>query len=269
MSTPCFVANWKMYKGIAEAQSYLQTLEKRSAQGTAYASLFETDRAEIILAPPFTALSFVSEFLKRSSLRVDLAAQNVHYEGEGAFTGEVSPSMLRDVGCRYVIIGHSERRQFFGETDAEIHRKLNAIIKCGLRPILCIGETLQERQDGKTGSVLEHQLKQAFGKFLQGDEEAAGVPEWIIAYEPVWAIGTGQTPTPGEVGSVLQQIGKSLFEGLKSRRPRVLYGGSVNEGNIEIFMKEQALDGVLVGGASLSADKFLEIIKRGTSVKKD
>lgn len=267
MSTPCFVANWKMNKGIAEAEAYLQTFEKHAAQRTG-APLAETDRAETILAPPFTALSFVSEFLKRSSLRVDLAAQNVHYRGEGAFTGEISPSMLRDVGCRYVIIGHSERRHIFGETDPEIRRKLDAVIKRGLRPILCIGETLEERQGGRTWAVLESQLSKAFGKFLQGHEEPAYVSEWIIAYEPVWAIGTGQTPTPGDVASVHQKVREYLSEGLKKGRPRILYGGSVNEDNIETFMKEKEIDGVLVGGASLSADKFLKIIDRGTLVKR-
>jgi len=268
MSIPCFVANWKMNKGIAEAEAFLQTFEKHAAQGFA-PSLLDNNLADIIISPPFTALSFVSEFLKRSSLRVDLAAQNVHYEGKGAFTGEIAPSMLRDVGCRYVIIGHSERRQFFGESDAEIHRKLNAIIKWGLKPILCIGETLQERLNGKTWAVLEQQLRQAFGKLLGGPAKAVSLSEWLIAYEPVWAIGTGETPAPGDAGSVLQKIQACLSEGLKGGRPRVLYGGSVNENNIEIFMKEKAIDGVLVGGASLSAEKFLEIIKRGASVKKN
>ncbi len=267
MSPPCFVANWKMNKGIAEAESYLYALEKHTAQQMD-TPLSKIDFAETILAPPFTALSFVSEFLKQSSLRVDLAGQNVHYGGEGAFTGEIAPSMLREVGCRYVIIGHSERRQIFGETDPEIHEKLDAIVKCDLRPILCIGETLQERKDGKTWAVLERQLSEAFGEILQGHGTPENISEWIIAYEPVWAIGTGQTPTPGDVASVHRKVRECLCQGLKKGRPRILYGGSVNETNIETFMKEKQIDGVLVGGASLSADKLIKIIERGTAVKR-
>ncbi|MFQ5579095.1 MAG: triose-phosphate isomerase [Nitrospiria bacterium] len=278
MSRLCFVANWKMNKSIPEAEAYLRTFEEHAARRGIIAPLLdvglaETNLAEIILAPPFTALSFVSEFLKRSSLRVDLTAQNVHYEGGGAFTGEISPPMLRDVGCGYVIIGHSERRQLFGETDEAIHRKLEAVIAYGLRPILCIGETLLERQAGKTWSVLKRQLEQTFGKFLHGREEGARLPEWIVAYEPVWAIGSGQTPTPEDVGSVLQKIGgffsEGLAEGQEKSRPRILYGGSVNEDNIETFMKDRELDGVLVGGASLSAEKFLKIVECGTSARRN
>ncbi|MFQ5950389.1 MAG: triose-phosphate isomerase family protein, partial [Nitrospiria bacterium] len=178
---------------------------------------------------------------------------------------EISPSMLRDVGCRYVIIGHSERRRLFGETDAQIHLKLDAAVKAGLNPILCVGETLQERREGKTWAVLERQLREAFGgNFI---EETGDFSGHIIAYEPVWAIGTGQTANPGDAESVHQRIKTFISEGTKRGVPHVLYGGSVTENNIEALMKEAHVDGVLVGGSSLSAESFLKIIKLGAAVK--
>jgi triosephosphate isomerase len=267
MPTLCFVANWKMNKTIAEAAAWLREMEK-------YASLLPATGWEAVLAAPFTLLGSISEFLKTSPLKIGLAAQNVHFEEKGAYTGEISPVMLRDVGCRYVIIGHSERRLQFWETDLLIRQKIKAAQKAGLIPILCVGETRRERKEGKTIRVINQQLKKA----LRSDDPQPGfkassrkmiLDRFIIAYEPVWAIGTGETPTPAEVEAVHQQIRnffKPAMGGAASDIP-ILYGGSVTDQNIERFMKEPDVDGVLAGGASLSADSFYKMIDRGIKAK--
>jgi triosephosphate isomerase len=260
MRQPCFVANWKMHKTIPEALDYLRTLEKslRDLPSGAW---------EAILAPPFTALAAVSAFLKgiSASVRIGLAAQNVHYEEAGAHTGEISPLMLRDVGCQYVIIGHSERRVEFGETDRLIHRKIEAAFRTGLAPILCVGEKGDERKAGKTLAVIHQQLKEGLPR-NPPDQKGPGL---MIAYEPVWAIGTGETPQPSEVEAVHQEIRKVLQSAWgEAEASRILYGGSVNLQNIASFMKEADIDGVLVGGASLSAETFSKMIALGTEAKK-
>jgi triosephosphate isomerase len=267
MPTPCFVANWKMNKTIAEAIAWLREMEKHQP-------LLPERGWEVILAAPFTLLCSISEFLKTSSLKIGLAAQNVHFEEKGAYTGEISPLMLRDVGCRYVIIGHSERRLQFWETDLLIRQKIKGAQKAGLIPILCVGETRRERKEGKTIRVINHQLKKA----LRSDDPQSGatagsrkmiLDRFIIAYEPVWAIGTGETPTPPEVESVHRQI-RSFFKpamGEAASDIPILYGGSVTEKNIEGFMKEPDVDGALVGGASLSAESFYKMIDRGVKAK--
>lgn len=263
----CFVANWKMNKTIAEAIAWLREMEK-------FQPLLPATGWEAILAAPFTTFASIFEFLKGSALKIGLAAQNVHFEEKGAYTGEISPLMLRDVGCRYVIIGHSERRLQFWETDLLIRQKIKAAQKAGLVPILCVGETRRERREGKTMRVINHQLKKA----LRSDDPKSGarassrkmiLDRFIIAYEPVWAIGTGETPTPPEVKAVHQQI-RNFFKpamGEEAEKIPILYGGSVTEQNIEGFIKEPDVNGVLAGGASLSADSFCKMIDRGIKAK--
>jgi triosephosphate isomerase len=256
MRTPCFIANWKMNKTIGEAREYLQALEKRWPQ-------LPKSPWEAVIAPPFTMLAPMADFVKERSLRVGLAGQNVHFEERGAYTGEISPLMLRDAGCRFVIIGHSERRSYFGETNALIHKKIGAALRAGLIPILCVGETREEREEEKTWEVIERQLREAL------DDLRPGPSDWIIAYEPVWAIGTGLTPQPSEAESVHRQIrdfSRSLW-GEEADTPRVLYGGSATEKNIAAFMEEADIDGVLAGGASLFADSFCNMIELGVKAK--
>ncbi|MDC4224099.1 MAG: triose-phosphate isomerase [Candidatus Manganitrophus sp.] len=256
MRTSCFVANWKMNKTIGEARDYLQAVEKRWPQ------LPETSW-EAVIAPPFTMLAPMADFVKERSLQVGLAGQNVHFEERGAYTGEISPLMLRDAGCRYVIIGHSERRTYFGETNALIHKKVGAALRAGLIPILCVGETREERQEERTWEVIERQLREAL------DDLRPGPSDWIIAYEPVWAIGTGLTPQPSEAETVHRQI-RDFFRsrsGEAADTPRILYGGSATEKNIAAFMEEADIDGVLAGGASLFADSFCNMIELGVKAK--
>lgn len=256
MRTPCFVANWKMNKTIGEAREYLQSVEKRWPQ-------LPEGPWEAIVAPPFTLLSPMADFVKGRSLQIGLAGQNVHFEERGAYTGEISPLMLRDAGCRFVIVGHSERRTYFGETNALIHKKVAAALRAGLIPILCVGETRKEREEEKTWEVIERQLREAL------DDLRPGPSDWMIAYEPVWAIGTGLTPQPAEAEAVHRQI-RDFFRALSkdaAGTPRILYGGSATEKNIAAFMEETDIDGVLAGGASLFADSFCNMIERGVKAK--
>ncbi|NKE69429.1 triose-phosphate isomerase [Candidatus Manganitrophus noduliformans] len=257
MRTPCFIANWKMNKTIAEAREYLQAVEKRWPQlpGAPW---------ETIVAPPFTMLAPMADFLKERPLQIGLAGQNVHFEERGAYTGEVSPLMLRDAGCRHVIIGHSERRTYFGETNALIHKKIGGALRAGLIPILCVGETREEREEEKTGEVIERQIREAL------DDLRPGPSDWIIAYEPVWAIGTGLTPQPSEAEEVHRRIRdffRSLSKEEEADTPRILYGGSATEKNIAAFMEEADIDGVLAGGASLFAESFCNMIDLGVKAK--
>lgn len=263
MRTPCFIANWKMNKTIGEARDYLQTVEKRWPQ-------LPKAPWEAIVAPPFTMLAPMAEYLRVGAthasppqVQIELAGQNVHFEERGAYTGEISPLMLRDAGCRFVIIGHSERRTYFGETNAVIHKKVGAALRAGLIPILCVGETREEREEEKTWEVIERQLREAL------DDLRPGPSDWIIAYEPVWAIGTGLTPQPSEAESVHRQI-RDFFRSLSGEEadtPRILYGGSATEKNIAAFMEEADIDGVLAGGASLFADSFCNMIELGVKAK--
>ncbi|MBI3803823.1 MAG: triose-phosphate isomerase [Nitrospirae bacterium] len=256
MRTPCFVANWKMNKNRGEALVYLQEMEKRWPQ-------LPPLPFEAIVTPPFTLLAPMADYLKGGSVPVGLGGQNTHFEERGAYTGEISPLMLRDAGCRYVIIGHSERRIYFGETNAIIHKKVAAALRAGLIPILCVGETREEREENKTWEVIERQLREA------QDDLRPGPSDWIIAYEPVWAIGTGLTPQPEEAESTHRQI-RDYFLSLSEEgadTPRLLYGGSVTEKNIALFMEEADIDGVLAGGASLSAESFGNMIELGVKAK--
>jgi len=211
---------------------------------------------EVVVAPPFTALTVVAQALQGSPIR--LAAQNVHWEAKGAFTGEISTGQLKDAGCTAVIIGHSERRQHFGETDETVAKRLKAALGAGLTPIVCIGETLAQREDQKTWRVLEVQLKGALEGF-----QASELSSLVIAYEPVWAIGTGKTASPQQAQEAHDYARKMTArihgDGL-AKSVRILYGGSVTPDNVDTLMSEPDVDGALVGGASLKAESFLRII---------
>jgi triosephosphate isomerase len=244
VARPCFVANWKMNKTVEESISYIRLFQEQR-------TTLSIQNCDLILAPPYTALFSIWKIISGFSRPIGLAAQNLYYEADGPYTGEISARMLCEIGCQYVIIGHSERRIHFGETDFSVAAKVHAAISAGLTPILCVGESAKEREDGKTIEVVQRQVKEGFCK-IEGD-----LSHCIVAYEPIWAIGTGKTPTPSELEQVHQKIAQSV------RGPRVIYGGSVNEGNVAAFMKEPHVDGMLVGGASLSAETFLNIIQVG------
>ncbi len=246
--TPVLVGNWKMYGTVAETRRLLSDLLPRVA-GVA-------DR-EIVVAPPFTSLTAAAEAVAGSNVAV--AAQNVHWESQGAFTGEVSAPMLREAGCTAAIVGHSERRQLFGETDANVNRRLRAALSGGLRVIACVGETWPEREAGETFAVVERQVRAAL---LEVDP--AGIRDVSIAYEPVWAIGTGKTATPDEaeeVHAAIRRLVAGQFGADKAREMRILYGGSVKPDNIDALMAKPDLDGALVGGASLDAAGFARIVR--------
>ena len=239
--------NWKMYKTVEESVAFAKRLRQE---------LPKTDGIEVAICPPFTALASVAEVLRASE--IGLGAQDVHFEEEGAFTGEVSPKMLKNTGCRYVLIGHSERRAYFSETNALIHQKLRAALRGGLTPVLCVGERLEEREKGKTTEVVENHMS-----VLKGieKEEAKKV---VIAYEPVWAIGTGKTATPAQAQEVhlyIRKLLQALYGGEMANATRILYGGSVKPENSEALVREPDIDGALVGGASLDVASFIKIIQ--------
>jgi triosephosphate isomerase len=245
---PFMAGNWKMNKTTGEAINLVREL-KTAISGV--------KGVEVAVAPPFTALYAVCKELEGSSIR--LAAQNLYWEEKGAFTGEVSPLMLKEVGCHYVIIGHSERRQFFGETDETVNRRIKAALAQGLKVIFCIGEILKEREEGKTFSVIERQVEDGLKNL--SDKE---IKNMVIAYEPVWAIGTGKTATPGQAEEVHRFIrGKieKLYSREVSEEIRIQYGGSVTPENIKGLMEQANIDGALVGGASLKAESFSKIVR--------
>jgi len=242
--------NWKMYKDHNEAYNLALTLKERLA---------DISSIKVVICPSFTSLHTVSLALKGSSLL--LGAQDVHWEKEGAFTGAISPLMLLLLGCRYVIIGHSERRNLFQETNKTINLKLKAVLKENLTPILCIGETLQEREKGNTELVIEDQLK---GGLV--DLPAEDVGKMVLAYEPVWAIGTGKTATPKQANDVHIFIRKKIEEKVGqeiAKNMSILYGGSVKPENAKDLLREPDIDGALVGGASLNEESFEKIVRSG------
>ena len=250
MRTPVLAANWKMHKTVAEATAFT----------TAFLPLVaEVDDAEIVLAPPFTALAAVAGACRGSN--VAAAAQNAHWEPRGAFTGEVSLDMVRDAGASHVIIGHSERRHLFGEQDDAVNRKARAVLAAGLTPIVCIGETLAEREADETGAVLDRQIE---GGLAGLDADASG--SLVVAYEPVWAIGTGRTATPEQAQEAHAHIRRRLAalagEGA-AERCRLLYGGSVKPANAADLAAQPDVDGALVGGASLDPRSFAAIVAAG------
>lgn len=249
---PIIFGNWKMHKTIGEARE----LARAIARG------ISTDRIEIGVAPPFTCLSAVAEVIKGS--RVHLAAQNAHWEMEGAFTGEISPKFAVDSGCDYVIIGHSERRQRFGETNQAVNNKLKSSFSVGLNAILCVGESLEEREAGKTENVVGHQIKECLNGISSSQMRSL-----VIAYEPIWAIGTGKTATAEqaqEVHSFIRAFLKDLYGGETSGSLRIQYGGSVKPENSSSLIKEADIDGFLVGGASLKAESFIKIVENSLEV---
>ncbi len=241
--------NWKMHlsaaKSVALAEEILHGEVPRSV--------------DVAVCPPFVYLTAVGEVVRGSS--VQLGAQNVHYADQGAFTGEVSPSMLLDVGCQCVILGHSERRQLFAETDVMVNRKLEAVMKAGLTAIVCVGETLAQREAGETFRVIASQMAGSVGSI-----PPSLVDRLVVAYEPVWAIGTGKTATPEqaqEVHADLRNWLQSRYNSSLAAATRIIYGGSVKPENAEMLLKQPDIDGALVGGASLSAKDFLEIVAAG------
>jgi len=248
MRKPLIAANWKMYKTPAQAQEYVKNFLPLVA---------DHDRDEIVLCPSATSLCVVAEALKGSGIAV--GGQNMHFAEEGAYTGETSPLMLKALGATRVIIGHSERRQYFGETDEMVNQKIHAAVKNGLTPIVCIGEVLEEREAGKTEEVLLRQAEKA----LKGVEPETA-ESFVIAYEPVWAIGTGRTATPEMAGlahfyirsEVARLLGRKTADNM-----RILYGGSVKPDNASALLNQPEIDGALVGGASLDPVSFSKIVK--------
>jgi triosephosphate isomerase len=248
MRRPLIVGNWKMNKTASEAVAFIQAIQERMSG---------SPHADVVIAPPFTALESARNALGPSSW-ISLGAQNLHWETHGAFTGEVSAPMLRELDCRYVIIGHSERRTLFGERDEHVQKKVQAALRYGLSPILCVGESLAEREAGRTESVVTAQLSGGLaGVAIQ---DLASV---TIAYEPIWAIGTGRTATTEQAVTVHRSIRLFIETGWDSKTAsaiRILYGGSVTPQNIKPLLASDAIDGALVGGACLIPDSFATMI---------
>ncbi len=243
--TPYIAANWKMHKTVAEAAEFIDALLPRIA----------ATQSDVVICPPFLALSEVVERSRGSAVRV--AAQNMHEEASGAFTGEVSASMLAEVDVEAVVLGHSERRQLFGETDEALARKVPAALAAGLEPILCVGETEEARDAGQTEAVLERQLQADLAAVESGD-----LARVVIAYEPIWAIGTGRTATPEQAQETIAFVRDVLSErGAAAEQVRILYGGSVKPANAAELLGRPDIDGALVGGASLDPDDFAAIVE--------
>ncbi|OGP53461.1 MAG: triose-phosphate isomerase [Deltaproteobacteria bacterium RBG_13_52_11] len=248
MRTPIMAGNWKMHKTAREAVEFVTRLQKE---------LGDWEETEVVVAPPFVALAPVAERLQGT--KIALAAQDCFWEEQGAYTGEVSPPMVRDVGCRYVIIGHSERRAYFGETNETVNKKVKAALAHGLHPIICVGESLEQRERGDTFTFVGRQVKEC----LQGLEEAA-IQKMVIAYEPIWAIGTGKTATPEqaqEVHTFIRGVVAETFSPQGAEVLRIQYGGSVKPDNVDELMAQPDIDGALVGGASLVVESFARIVR--------
>jgi len=248
MRRPIIAGNWKMNNTSAESVELVSRLKEM---------ISGVKEVEVVVAPSYTVLSAVATAIRGSNIA--LSSQNIFWEEKGAFTGEISPAMLKDVGCQYAIIGHSERRQYFGETNETVNKRLKAALDASLIPIVCIGETLEERDADKTLTVIEKQVKEGLAGISSGEMEKI-----VIAYEPVWAIGTGKTATPEQAqeihqfirGMLAQVFDEGVAEGI-----RILYGGSVKPDNVDQLMSQKDIDGALVGGASLKADSFARIIQ--------
>ena len=249
---PIMAANWKMHMTHLEAIRDVQKLSYLLNRD-------DVERVEVVVCPPFTALRAIQILIESDRLRFGLGAQNVHFEEKGAFTGEISPPMLSALKVRHVIVGHSERRELFGETDETVNRKVRAVLAHGMIPILCVGETLQERDLGNTEEKVEGQVRAALAGVASED-----VGKLVVAYEPIWAIGTGRNAEPADAGEVVGLI-RSTLASLYSKEAadvvRVQYGGSVKPGNIREFMAHPEIDGALVGGASLDPEEFALIVK--------
>jgi len=246
MRIPIIAGNWKMNKNTEDTRKFIQEFN----------SLLGDTEIEVVVCPPFTSLESASQLLKNSSVK--LGAQNMSWEDQGAFTGEVSPAMLLDLGVEFVILGHSERRQIFNETDDTINKKVVKALNNGLRPILCVGETLEEREGGKAFDIVKNQLLKGFENIT---EKAA--PKVIIAYEPIWAIGTGKTASPkdaNEMAAYIRSTIKQIYSEDISEEMIIQYGGSVKPANVEEIMNQTDIDGALVGGASLEPKDFIDIV---------
>lgn len=248
MRTPIIAGNWKLNNTISEAIELTQGIKS---------SVADTTDVEIIVAPTFTALAAVYEVIQESN--ICLAAQDVYWENSGAFTGEISPTMLKDVGCEYVIIGHSERRQFFAETNESVNLKTKAALSTDLKPIICVGEHLEDREAGNTEKIIEDHVSGGI-KDLTTEQMLS----CVIAYEPVWAIGTGKTATPKqaqEVHAYIRQLISEAYTDEIANQVRIQYGGSVKPDNAAELMSQPDVDGALIGGASLQAESFAQIVK--------
>ncbi len=248
MRTKLIVANWKMNYSVTEALKFLAAFHRE---------INEIENCEVVFCPPFTALYAMEETLEGTPFKV--GAQNMHWEDSGAFTGEISPFFLKEMGVQYVILGHSERRQLFGETDGEINKKLMAALHQNIIPIVCVGETDKEHKEGKTFDLVNLQMKKA----LEGQNKT-DLPNIIWAYEPIWAIGTGKNATPEQAQEVIQSMRKELSKTTNAptaETMRILYGGSVSDEKAKGFLKQPDIDGFLVGGASLNPQKFAGIIR--------
>jgi len=245
---PIIAGNWKMYKTVPEAETLVKDL---------LLDLPDISSLDVVLCPPFTALHKVADLVAKTPIRV--GAQDMHWEKEGAYTGEISTTMLRDVYCRYVILGHSERRQHFGETNATVNLKARAALAASLRPIVCVGETLEQREKQNVRALIRNQVRECLNG-ISGDHAA----NLIIAYEPVWAIGTGRTATPAqaqEIHAVIRSVLTDLFQAKKAKSIRIQYGGSVKPANAAELLGQPDVDGALVGGASLEPRSFTAIVK--------
>jgi triosephosphate isomerase len=247
---PIIAGNWKMYKTAAEALALVSALKKELA------GVKELD-VEAVVCPPFTSLYAVSAILQDSDIK--LGAQNVHWEKEGAYTGEVAAPMLKELYVRYAIVGHSERRQYFGETNEGVNKRAKAALAQQIRPIVCVGETLAQREAGQTEAVVRDHVTGGLAGFTKND-----MLETVIAYEPVWAIGTGKTATPQqaqEVHAFIRELLTAMFDSAVAGQVRIQYGGSVKPANAKELLAQPDIDGALVGGASLDAKGFAEIVK--------
>jgi triosephosphate isomerase len=249
MRIPFIAGNWKMFKTVQEAVVF--TKELRSL-------VKDVADVEIVIAPPFTAIHAVAEAARNTNIGV--SAQDVYWEREGAFTGAISAAMIKEAGAAYAIVGHSERRRLFGETDVTVNRKMMAAFLASLTPIVCIGETLEEREHGEALAVLDRQIRDGLDHLT-----AEQVAQLVVAYEPVWAIGTGKTATPGQAGEAHAHVRGRLrqwFGASAAEACHVIYGGSVKQDNIRELMAEPDVDGALVGGASLDVNGFADIVAR-------
>lgn len=247
MRTPIMAGNWKMYKTVDEAVELVEGL---------LAGLGDTSDREVVVCPPFTALYRIGSLV--AGTPIALGAQDLFYEQEGAYTGAISPLMLKDVGCTYVIVGHSERRQYFGDDDTQVNRKLHAALANDLRPIMCVGESKPQRDAGKAEAIVVSQVRAGLANVT-----AAQMQSVVIAYEPIWAIGTGDTATPDDAQAMhaaIRAILRELYDTATADGVRIQYGGSVKPDNVDELMAQPDIDGALVGGASLKADSFLRIV---------
>ena len=246
MRRPIIAGNWKMNMTPSEARALVEELKP----------LVKDAKCEVVVCPPYVDLSAVSELIKGSNIR--LGAQNIHWAEKGAFTGEVSANMLKELGVEYAIIGHSERRQYFGETDETVNARAKAAIAAGITPIICVGESLEQREKGVTAEVVSSQVREALKGFT-----AENAADTVIAYEPIWAIGTGKTATSEQANEVIMQIRgvvRELFGEETAEKTRIQYGGSMNPKNASELMGMSDIDGGLIGGASLKAEDFAAVV---------